>query len=261
MLGETLLLEMLSDRDVAFALLATGVREDPRLDATVAAVRGDPEILEALLDDHRVFAAVTADPEILVKVTPFFHFSVLLRRARRELHERTYTAEWLAPRRRVPVFDARVVAAVLDDQGRLHYLADLLASFVSVRQAAGQPRRGARGRAFGDLDLDALRRLREEADAADRFALDRRLGDVALFLAGIFPDSARGAVELAAWEAESMLHYRQAAREPLARQCGLQAVLDALAGELHPARKALNFVADRFLHPLRYNWFAANARA
>jgi len=259
--AEALLLEMLADGDIGFGLQATGVPPGPRLEAAVGSLRHDPGLLEALLDDHRLFPAVAGDPHILLKVTPYFHFSVLLRRSRRELRERTFTAEWLGPRRRVPVFDARKVAAVLEDPARLHYLAELLASFVALRHPAGLPEgaRGPRGPRFCELRLEDLRRARDAAVAADRFALDRRLGDVALFLAGVFPDSAGNAPQLDAWELESQQSYRLAARGPLARQSGLEEILEALASDLHPARKALNFVADRFLQPLRYNWFLAGA--
>jgi hypothetical protein len=206
------------------------------------------------------------DPEILLKVGPYLFFSVLLRSARRELRARTFTAEWLGPRQRVPVFDAHQIAGVLDDGDVLHYLGELLASFTTLvrrRPPAGAGIREAPGyrrhERFSELNLDHLRRLREEADTLDRFALDRRLGDVALFLAGVFPDSARGVVELDEWESESENRYRQASRDPLARQCGLEEVLTRLAEQLHPVRKALNFVADRYLQPLRCGWFLVGA--
>jgi hypothetical protein len=269
--ADALLLEMLTDADLRFALRAAGIGSEARQEAVARSLAQDPGLVEALLDDGRLYPAVAADPNILLKVTPYFYFSVLLRRARRELHGRSFTAEWLAPRRRVPVFDASRVAAVLEDRERVHYLTELLASFVAVRRvrgADGPPAapeapgpRGARRRLrrTQELDLNALRRLRDRAPAADQFALGRRLGDVALFLAGVFPDSASGVVELEAWETESAHAYRRASRDPLARTCGLDDTLAALAADLHPTRKALNFVADRFLNPLRYNWFVTGA--
>ena len=262
MYADALLLEMLSDTDIAFALQATGSQYGPRLEAAVRSIRQDPAILTGLLDDPRIYPALRADPQNLVRVSPYFLFSIILRQARRELHTRTFTAEWLSPRRRVPVFDAKRVAAVLDDEARLHYLADLLASFTARRgpqNPAPDGSNAARSRRHDDSDLDALRQLRARANEADAFTVDRRLGDVALFLAGVFPDSARGALELAKWEAESEARYRDAAKAPLARQCGLDQVLGRLAADVRPSRKALNFVADRFLYPLRTTWFPVGA--
>lgn len=264
MYAEALLLEMLTDRDIEFALLASGSVSGPRLERAVRSLRQDPDLLLALLDDQRLGPATSQDPQILLKVSPYFFFSVLLRRARRELRTRTFTAEWLGPRRRVPVFDAQRIATVLDDHARVHYLAELLASFTASRQSCepvGRPRSHPprRQERFSDLNLEHLRRLRRQADASDHFALDRRLGDLALFLAGVFPDSAHGAPELDEWEWESENRYRRAAQDPRARQCGLEDILAGLAGELHSARKALNFVADRFLHPLRSEWFSVGA--
>lgn len=270
MRADALLLEMLTDADLRFALRAAGIGSEARQGAVARSLAQDPAMLDALLDDARLYPAVAADPNILLRVTPYFYFSVLMRRAQRELRGRSFTAEWLGPRRRVPVFDAPRVAAVLEDRERLHYLTELLASFVALRRgrrseappaerAPGAPGARRRPRRPQELDLEGLRRQRDRAPAADQFALGRRLGDVALFLAGVFPDSASGAPELEAWEEESIHAYRRAARDPLARTCGLEETLEALAAELHPARKALNFVADRFLNPLRYNWFVAGA--
>lgn len=259
MYADALLLEMLSDTDIAFALQATGTPHGPRLEATVRSVRLDPTILAALLDDHRIFPALNKDPQNLVRVSPYFVFSALLRQARRELRTRTFTAEWLSPRRRLPVFDAKRVVAVLDDEARLHYLADLLASFTARRGAVAASRDHQGGPWSDDSDLDHLRQLRAHVGEVDAFTLDRRLGDVALFLAGVFPDSAQGALQLAGWEAESELRYRDAARAPLARTCGLDTVLERLAADVRPSRKALNFVADRFLYPLRTAWFQVGA--
>ncbi len=260
MYADALLLEMLTDADVAYALRVTESAPDEDLSGAVRSLRADPPVLAAMLEDERLQPAVLNDPHILLKVSPYFFFSILLRRARRELRNRSFTAEWLAPRRRLPVFDAPRIADTLEDTARVHYLADLLGSFTSVARSPGD--RGVpvpSGRRFHELNLNDLRRLRHTAYAAQRFALDRRLGDVALFLAGVFPDSAHGAAELDEWEGESQTRYRSAARAPEARRCGLRETLDGLADDLHPARKALNFVADRFLQPIRCEWFALGA--
>jgi hypothetical protein len=266
MYGDALLLEMVSDRDIVFALKAMGDVDESRVPAMVQSIRDEPRILDALLDDGRLFEAIRQGPDVLLHVSPYFYFSVLLRRARRELHERTFTAEWLGPRHRVPVFDAHQVAEALGDAQRLHYLADLLASFTHVRDPKAVRTRGAlpaavaEPRRFNELNLSHLRELRGTVTAAaDRFALERRLGDAALMLAGVFPDSARGASEMDEWETETRQSYRQASREPLARTAGLEEILERLADDPRTARKALNFVADRFLQPLRDSWFRRSA--
>lgn len=263
---DALQLEMLGDRDLTFALAATGSPAGPARDAAVRALRSAPEIVAALLDDARVYAAVADQAAVLVQVSPYFLFSVLLRQARRELRRRSFTAEWLGPRRRVPVFDAPAVADVLADEPRVQYLADLLASFTAAyRRAADEPPAAGwpdaaspRGR-FCELNLADLHDLLASAEGAVRFAVERRVADVALFLAGVFPDSARDAPEMGQWEQESQAHYRHAASSPDAQRCGLASVLASLAEELRPVRRALNFVTDRFLQPLRSEWFAVGA--
>lgn len=249
------MLEMLTDRDIAYALASVGIPEGPRRQRTLQLARQDPQLLAALLDDSRLGRAVAGDPELLLKVGPYFFFSVLMRAARSELHTRTFTAEWLGPRQRVPVFDAPRVAAALQDPDVVHYLSELLASFTAVNRQRLPGVRGRRRERCSELNLEQLRRLRDAAGSGDRFALDRRLGDVALYLAGVFPDSAHGSGELDEWESESENRYRWAAQDPRARQCGLQDTLTRLAEQLRPVRKALNFVADRYLYPLHCTWF------
>ncbi len=259
MYGDALLLEMVTDQDLSFALEATGVPPS-RLPVILSTVREDPSIQDALLDDERVFAALTADPQVFMRVSPYLLFSVLLHRARRELAHRTYTAEWLGPRRRVPVFDAHQVAEALADEERVRYLAELLSSFTRVHSVprGGQGRLRAQRR-FHELNLRDLRRLRAQVTGQDRFALDRRLGDVALLLAGVFPDSAQAVTDMDAWEQEAARGYARAAEDPLAERLGLDRILERLAGDPRTTRKALNFVVDRFLQPLRASWFRLGA--
>jgi hypothetical protein len=256
------LLEMVSEEDVVFALAATGTPRD-RARQIAPRVRAAPEVVRALLEDERLYESLRAEPGLAPPLSPYFVFSVLLRQARRELERRSFLAEWLGPRYRVPLFEAPQVAQALRDPERVQYLAEVLASFARVEavgdedpRPAGWPR--LRGR-FHELDLDRLEALRAEATPEERFLLDRRLAEVALFLAGILPDSARDAPEMDTWEAKSREHYRQAASSSPARRSGLAAILGAMAEELGRVRRALNYLSDRFLHPLARDWFVARA--
>ncbi len=245
-------LEHLSDRDLTF--LAHG---------HAAYLRADPDAIEQLLCDPALAARLLRDPEILLQVTPYLLFSVLLRQARRDLHERPYTMEWTAPRSRVPVFDADRVASFLAEPRERDYLVELLASFTRVHSGSvwRRTRRGYRRRRYSELDLASLQAVEAEAPEGERFYLKKRLGDAALFLTGVYPDHIGRALprqrSLEEVERDGATWYKGAARHALARPAGMEDQLRYLADNFHGARKALNFVTDRYLHPYRSNWFPA----
>jgi hypothetical protein len=246
------MLEHLSDRDLEF--LAPDRPER---------LRRDPEQVDLLLNDPALVGRVQRDPNILLRITPFLLFSILIRQAARDLRERRYTLEWTAPRSRVPVFDADRVAAFLAEPQHRDYLVELLASFTRVYSGSvvRRTRRGLRRRRFSELDLPALAAVEAEAPERERFYLRKRLGDVALFLTGVFPDHAGRPLlhqlSLEEMERVGAAWYLGASRHALARPAGLDVLLAELAAQFHGARKALNYLSDRYLYPYRADWFPA----
>jgi hypothetical protein len=247
------LLERLGDRDLEF--LAPG-----RADV----LRRNPDFLPVLLDSPDLLGRLLAQEAVLLHVSPYLLFLVLLRHAERDLQTSGYTVERAGPRQRLPVFDAPSVREVLADDAIRSYLVDLLTSYTRVGSGSVWRRtaRGLRRWRFSELDPDSLRRLEAVATADDeRFFFRRRAADAALFLAGVFPDWA-GAPRLRGRSLEDLERhgvtwYRSAARDPLAERTGLAPVLQGIADRFHLARKALNFVADRYLFPFRERWFPA----
>jgi hypothetical protein len=84
--------------------------------------------------------------------------------------------------------------AFLDDDARRLYLAELLASFTRVASGSFwvQSGRGWRRKRYSDLDPIRLMELLEELPEHARPPVYRRLGDLTLFLTGVFPDYAGG---------------------------------------------------------------------
>ncbi len=244
------LLECLSDRDLEY--MAPG-----RADA----LRRDPRLLALALDDAALFTRLSEEGDALLKVSPFVLFHVFMRQAVRELGRTAFTVERAGFRQRVAVFDAPQVRDFLDDPTMVAYLSELLASFTRVSSGSTwhRTKRGWRRRRFSDLDLRSLEAMEADASAGDRFYLDRRMGEVALFLLGVFPDAmqrprlhGRTPEEV---EVIGAARYRRAAGHPLAERAGVAPLLGTLSRRFRMARKALNFITDRFLYPLRTQWF------
>jgi hypothetical protein len=244
-----------------------------------AALARDRSAVEGLLADPRVFEAVFGPAAVAagraVLVSPFLAFGVAVHRAVADLSALDHLPERSGLRQRVPVFDTPELRDFLGSAARRLFLAELLASFTRVTSGRYRVRSGgrARTRRFSELDPVRLAGLLEAAPEEYRPGLYRRLGDVSLFLAGVFPDYA-AAHALGPLDAGRLL---RSARVPSADRDGLAAVpaLDLLeylgarwyraalaaapvrtanlavvgevAARFRQARRILNHLADRYL--------------
>jgi hypothetical protein len=298
----------LTDADLGLLASVTQDLREPDWPTAAAWLRGHPEHLPELIADQRVFQAVFGPGDPAPHATlasPFLIFAVAVHRAAAELESMDHVPERSGPRGRVPLFDAADLRDFLGSPARRLFLAELLGSF--TRAAGGQysasprgddptstPRRGAssasrevvrgrpRARRFSELDLARLAATLDTVPEADRPGVYRRLGDVALFLTGVFPDytvshalgpvsaagllraaqvSPRQREQLTAAPAIDLFEYlgarwyRAAWSLAPARTARL-AVVAEVADRFRQARRVLNHIADRCLFPAGNPWFA-----
>ena len=274
--------DYLTEADWRLLARAVGLSAD-----AVTRLADDPAAIEALLADPRVFEAVfgVTDPAEMVLASPFLAFGVAVHRAVADLAAMDYLPERSGLRQRIPVFDAPELRDFLGSAQRRLFLAELLASFTRVASGryrvpsrwGGRPAPGSGGRSrtrrFSELDPVRLAGLLDVAPEDSRPGIYRRLGDVSLFLAGVFPDysamHALGPVdvsrllrsarvpaserdELSAAPALDLLEYLGARwyRAALATAPVRTARLDVVgevAGRFRQARRVLNHLADRYL--------------
>lgn len=265
-------------------------------DADFARLRRDPAAIPALLGDPRVFEAVfgvagdaaRAHPGQAAPVSPFLTFAVAVHRTATELASMDHVTERTGPRQRVPLFDAPALRDFIGSPARRLFLAELLASFTRVASGRYRVRGGGgrtRTRRFSELDPVRLAGLLDGVPDAERPGVYRRLGDVSLFLAGVFPDYAT----LYGVGPASVGRLLRAARVPAAQHdqlaaipaielleqlgarwyraaCGLAPVRTArldvvaeVADRFRQARRVLNHIADRYLFATDHPWFAPPA--
>lgn len=126
----------------------------------------------------------------LAAASPFLVFAVAVEATVARLAQASYVSEWTGPGRSTPVFEVPRLVAFLADPRRRLFLAELLASYTKV--ASGSvlvpTRRGYRRQRFSELDPVRMASLLESVLPAERPGVLRRLGDLALFLTGVFPD-------------------------------------------------------------------------
>jgi hypothetical protein len=226
-------------------------------------------------------------PEVMTGVSPFLAFATAVHRTAGRLEDASFVEERWGPRVRIPVFDVAALRTLVEDEMRRLFLVELLASYTRVSSGVTwiHTRRGWRRRRFSELDPSALAEQLEVVERAEQAGVYRRLGDLALFLLGVFPD------HLPAFTGPS--------RDRLLRVSGLkssevrldgaalsdgQSLLELLGSRWysaavvaatsagHPvtaslavagyvgrhfsdARRVLNAVTDRYLFPIREQWF------
>ena len=261
-------LEHLRDDDLALLGRATGRRPGP---GQVEALLADPAAYEAVFDPR-------FDP--LLRASPFLVFALAVHRTAADLETAAFVPEWSGRRRRVAVFDAATLRDFLATPARRLFLAELLASYVHVASGSVWVRtsRGWRRRRYSELDPVRLATLLEVVAEAERPGIWRRLGDLALFLTGVFPDHTdlRGfgpvqaarllrAAGLGPGEAEpgggvALLELlgRRWYRLATAGSPTLQ-VVGEVADRFDQARRVLNLLTDRHLSAHRSRWFPGPA--
>ena len=219
--------------------------------------------------------------------SPFLTFAVAVHRVTERLEAMTYVNEWVGPRRRVPVFGVDRLRAILADPLHRFFFVELLGSYTHVVSGSmwTATRRGWRRRRFSELDPLQLVGLLDAVPAAERPGVLRRLGDLALFLTGVFPDhtastplgrpfaplpllrsagldpTQREDISANAFDLLELLGarwYRLATRLSPAPSGSVRA-LDAIAEGFSDARRVLNVVTDTYLFPLREQWFGRPA--
>ncbi len=287
----TAYLEHLTETDLS--ILGPVVDSPPAGNAS-AYLRTHPELVEEALGAPAAFDLVLGsevDDELLLRASPFLVFAVAVHRTVEELGRTAFVEERVTPRLRVPVFDAGQLREFGVDPERRYFMVEHLASYTRVMSGPVWTRRRGRWRRqrFSELDAARLAATLDAVPESDRPGIYRRLGDLALFLTGVFPDHSaaravhpielerllrslplaggpvptladveqlagdRGAAGLFEWLGPRW--YRVAAdRTPVT---ALSRVLGDLATRFDQARRFLNHLTDRYLFPVRNRWFPA----
>lgn len=275
-------LEQLGDRDVRF--IAEAVVSAPGQRRRVESLaRAEPRALEAMLGDRRLVDRILNDDKALFSISPYLFFTVLLRQVRVDYEKSPGAVPTPGDRSAGHRSEA---AGLLADAGLIHYLAQMLASFTRPRRLPLAVE-GAHNIAewdFNDLDMAALIRLGVMLPHAERMAIFRRVGDLALLLTGVFPDyvahrsfrtralrlprrsddghggrtaSGRRTILGPSDQLEDIgrRYYRRAARHPRAEWLGWDELCRLLSQRFSLLRDSLNYLSRQYIEETRFVWF------
>lgn len=255
-------------------------------------LRTHPDALAQVMAHPLAFDSVfaPADGEALALTSPFLTFALIVHRGWAELRTARHIDEWVGPGRRLPVLGGDDVRAFLAGAAHRLFLTELLTSYTRVTSGSAwvRTRTGWRRRRFSELDPVRLASLLEVVPEAERPGVYRRLGDLALFLTGVFPDhtelhglgpldegrllrisglaaeheeapggrsapASSGAISVL--EALGKRWYGLASHTVRGPLTGTMPVVTDLAERFGLARRTLNFLTDRHLFTHRTDWF------
>jgi hypothetical protein len=265
----------LSERDLDFLVEAgaPGVEDKSNLKKII---REDEDFRHSFVGDEKVFRKLMADDESFLKISPALFFEILLRKAASALSKASYTLE-KTRNMRIPVFDARDLAELLEDPAIVVYLANMLSTFTRVESYTFtfRIRKGFwRKIRFNDMDLISLIRFSEAIEDEYRLGLYKRIADLCLFIMGIFPDYAESSyrypvsgeirpqtaagtgISPEEYEEKGQQFYKMAAEHQGAVDMNLADVFWSLHENFKKAKKPLNFIADYYLTTKRRCLFA-----
>lgn len=264
-------LELLGPTDLAVLDTALGGGGDP------GRFTANPGSIEAALRTEAAFTFVFGDDHDGALVSPVLLFAVVVHRGATEVAASSHVTERVGTRMLVPVFDGMELGAFAADPWARLFLVELLSSFTRVASGARYERHGGRlrKRKFSELDPASLAELLLAAPAHERSGIWRRLGDLALFTTGIFPDHAMRH-SMSSLELQRVIRsiprrhrhelvddldrfdaldpllrslgprwYRLAAEHALFPDAGRP--LAAMADQFDTARRFLAFISDRYL--------------
>lgn len=263
----------LSERDLDFLIdtVSPEVSDKAHLKQIV---REDEDFRNTYVGDVKIFQRVMGDDEILLKISPTLFFEILLRKAAADLSNVSYTFERTRTMH-IPVFDSGDLVSLLNRESILIYLADMLSSFTRVESytVSLRIRKGVwRKIRFNDLDIKSLISLCDVVDDAYRFSLYKRIGDICLFILGVFPVYAernyrypisgkirpgiagRPRLSPQDYEKEGQKFYRLAAEHRSALDMELSEIFWSLHENFQKAKKPLNYISEHYL-PYKSNVF------
>ncbi|HTQ52087.1 MAG TPA: hypothetical protein VMJ12_15365 [Candidatus Acidoferrales bacterium] len=253
----------LTEPDLKFVVETVATKRRDH-DHIIDLVRDKDDLLEPMLEDPKLAERLINELEVLVRISPYLMFTVLLRRVRRDLEGRSFVLERDERGNRIPVFEAARAGELLSDPSLREYLIEMLCSFVRTNIAVlyRQEGRGWQKRKFSDMDMDDMIALCQLAESELKPRFYKRIADIALFLTGVYPDHASFFVRrprsqdwrrVPDYEREGRRFYTLAAQET--EPPGPASVFEKLAEQFTLARGVLNTLSDHYLKPIGARYF------
>jgi len=264
LIGKAMRMMRLTESDLRFIVETVATRRRDH-DHIIELVRDKDDLLEPMLEDPKLIDRLLHEREAVAHISPYLMFAVLVRRIRRDLEREPFLFQRDAGGKRIPVFAAPQAVELLGEAVVRDYLAEMLCSFARTNTALLHFKEpgGWRERKFNDVDMDDMIALCQLVDPQLKPRLYKRIADIALFVAGVYPDHTSHFVRrrrsqdwriVRDYEREGRHFYLLVARAP--QPPWPPPVFERLAEKFSLAREVLSAMSERYLRPLRERYLA-----
>ncbi len=248
-------LEELSDKDLLF-LIKSYVTKRSDYENIANLIRGDGDIIGKMIDSDRVFGKVMNCKERVLEVSPYFLFSLLLRRALREKKEDTgfieETTDVLNSAEPVTPWNKKRLLGFLEDKNISNYLANMLTKFAkSSRLFKIIEEEEESYNYIVDMIADSLR-----SNNIRKFYVYCHIGNYALFLTGMVPEFIEYRYEYKKRPIDEnyyvdfgKAYYGLASEHTSARKNSLSGTLSQLSEGFEVVVRILRFMNSEYIYP------------
>ena len=180
-------LKTLSDKDLLFLIESFSTKRNDYSNIADL-VRGDEDVINHMIDSDRVFDKVMASKEQFLEISPYFLFSLLLRKAFREKRENQKFIDMAidllnASEPLIPWNENRLLD-LLDDPHISNYIANMLSQFTrssSLFKIRENDKKSCHY--IVDMIEDSI-----QSDNIRKYYIYCHIGDYTLFLTGMIPE-------------------------------------------------------------------------
>lgn len=250
-------LQGLSEKDLLF-LIKSYVTKRSDYENIADLIRGDEGIIAKMIDSDRVFDKVMNCKERVLEVSPYFLFSLLLRRALREKREDTEfieeALETLNSAEVVAPWNRKRLLGLLEDTKISNYIANVLTGFVKSSRLFKIIEGEEKSYHYiVDMIADSLR-----SNNTRRFYIYCHIGNYALFLTGMVPEYLEYRYECKQRPVDEhyyiefgKAYYGLASEHTNAKKNRLSDTLSQLSEGFEVVVQILRFMNSEYLYPIR----------
>lgn len=254
-------LQTLTDTDILF-LIESFVTKRNDYENIADLIRGDKDIISQMIDSDRVFGKVMDARNEILRISPYFLFSLLLRKAIREKREDPEfvekTLDLLNEKEPLIPWNKKRLMDLFDDEHMFDYIANMLDQFTrSSSLYKINENDTVTHHYIVDMISDSL-----HSDNTEKFNIYCHIGDYTLFLTGMIPEYVeyrfeykRRPVDKNYYVMFGKTYYSLASENSNARKASLSNTLAHLSDGFEVVMQLLSFMNSEYLYHQNSKFF------
>ena len=250
-------LQGLSDKDLLF-LIESYVTKRNDYENIASLINGDEDVIAKMIDSDRVFNKVMNCTERILAISPYFLFSLLLRRAfkekRKDIKFIEKTIDVLNSMKPVITWNKNRLMDLLEDTQVSNYIANMLAQFIESSKLFSTNDDEKKSHQYiVDMITDSL-----HSDNIEKFNIYCHIGNYTLFLTGMIPEYIKHRYEYKQIPVDKhyyigfgKTYYGLASEHTNARKNRLAGTLSQLSDGFEAIAQVLSFMNRKYLYPAK----------